>query len=338
MRRRLPRRAVSALALCISLAIFAAGCGKKESSDAALGAVVARVNGQPIHEADAAREANNLIAAMGPSAAGAHSDPAVASQFRERAIQNLIDRKLLLERAQLEGVSAKDEEVTAEFEKLKAQFPDTAAFRAKMAQFEMSEDEVRTEIRAGISLTHLQEKLMASYPAATPDDAAKYYAEHPQEFVSPEEVRASHILIRSAESDSAAVRGEARKKTEQILAELKGGRDFAEAAKQHSQDPGSAQSGGDLGFFARERMVPQFSEAAFSLEVGKTSGVVETPFGFHIVKVTDKHPSRTIPIEEVRDKIVQYLDQTRESRAMQDAIKEARAKAKIEMVSEGAKG
>ncbi len=336
MTRALFRAAVAAAALAMSL--LAAGCGKKESSDPSLRAVVARVNGQAIHEAEAAREVNNLISSMGAAGASAHSDPGVSAQFRARAIENLINRRLLLERAQAEGLVPKDEEVAAELEKVRAQFPDAAAFQARLAQFSTSEEDVKGEIRMNLCLSRLQEKLAASYPAATPDDATKYYADHTEEFESPEEVRASHILIRSAETDSAAVRADARKKVEGVLAELRGGRDFADAAKQHSQDPGSAQNGGDVGYFARGRMVPQFEAAAFTLEIGKVSDIVETPFGFHILKVAEKRASRLIPIEEVRDKIVEYLDQTKGNRAMQAVIEEARAKAKIEVVPDGTKG
>ncbi len=340
MRRALFRAVVAAAAIAMGLS--AAGCGKKESSDASLGAVVARVNGQAIHEAEAAREVNNLIASMGAAGASAHSDPSVSAQFRSRAIDNLINRRLLLERAQAEGLVPKDEEVAAELEKVRTAIneggQDSTAFQKRLAQFSMTEEDVKGEIRINLSLQRLQEKLAASYPAATPDDAVKYYADHTQEFESPEEVRASHILIRSAETDSAAVRAEARKKTEGILAELRGGRDFADAAKEHSQDPGSKQNGGDVGYFSRGRMVPQFEAAAFTLGIGKISDVVETPFGFHILKVTEKRAARLIPIEEVRDKIVEYLDQTKGNRAMQAVIEEARAKAKIEVVSDATKG
>lgn len=330
----------TAPAAVLILILLAAGCGKKESADPSLGAVVARVNGESIHESEAAREVQSLLAMMGPAGANAQSDPTALQQIRQQAINNLIDRRLLLDRAKTEGIVPGDEEVTAELEKVKATFPDPAAFQARLAQVHMTEDEVKREIGMNLCLTRLREKVSAGLPAATNEDAVKYYAEHPDEFQSPEEIRASHILIRSSAADSAAVRAEARKKAEAVLAEVRGGRDFAEAAKEHSQDPGTAPNGGDVGYFSRGGgMPPALEAAAFTLDAGKSSDIIESPYGFHILKVTEKRPARTIPIEEVQEKIVQFLDQNKGNRAIQSVIEESRTKAKIERIEpEASKG
>ncbi|HXK58552.1 MAG TPA: peptidylprolyl isomerase [Acidobacteriota bacterium] len=104
--------------------------------------------------------------------------------------------------------------------------------------------------------------------------------------INPEEqVRAAHILIKTPPGGDDA---EARKKAEAVLARINAGEDFASVAKAVSEDPGSAQQGGDLGFFGRGQMVPEFEQAAFSLQPGQTSGLVKSPFGFHIIRVLDK--------------------------------------------------
>ena len=145
---------------------------------------------------------------------------------------------------------------------------------------------------------------------ATPsDDAVKaYYDEHLEDrFTEPEEVHARHILIRVPPNADDKAKADARAKAEAILARVKGGADFADVAKKESQDPGSAEKGGDLGFFPRGQMVPQFDAVAFTLEPGQVSDVVESPFGFHVIEVEEKKPGGAKPLDAVRDQIVHTL-------------------------------
>ena len=134
-----------------------------------------------------------------------------------------------------------------------------------------------------------------------PEDLRKYYEENAARFTTLEERRASHILIKSEKSASAEERAKARQRAEEILARVKARPDsFAEEARRNSQDPGSAANGGDLDFFARGAMVKPFEDAAFSLKPGETSGVVETDFGFHIIRVTGQRGGEKRSFESAR--------------------------------------
>src|SRR2546425_1394189 len=136
------------------------------------------------------------------------------------------------------------------------------------------------------------------------DDVAEYYALHKEDkFTEPEQVRARHILIKVAADAGADAKAAARKKAEELLAKVKAGADFAALAKESSEDPGSAANGGDLGLFLRGRMTPAFEEAAFALQAGGVSDVVETPFGFHVIKVEEHRPGGVKPLEAVHDEI-----------------------------------
>lgn len=139
------------------------------------------------------------------------------------------------------------------------------------------------------------EKLFESKIEVTDEEIKTYYEENKDTFTEPEQVHASHILLETEEEAN------------EILAQLNEGADFAELAKEHSKDPGSAQNGGDLGFFGRGEMVPEFEEAAFSLEVGEMSGVVESEHGYHIIKVTDKKEAKEYTLEEKREEIREQL-------------------------------
>lgn len=122
--------------------------------------------------------------------------------------------------------------------------------------------------------------------------ARDLYKAEPKRFENPEQVRVSHLLVAKGEG--------AKEKAELLLSELKGGKDFAELAKEKSEDPGSAAKGGDLGTFGRGRMVKPFEDAAFSLKTGELSEVVETQFGFHILKVTEHTMASVKPFEDVK--------------------------------------
>jgi peptidyl-prolyl cis-trans isomerase C len=145
-------------------------------------------------------------------------------------------------------------------------------------------------------------------------------------------VRASHILIGVTRDADAAARTQARTKAEGVLKDVKSGKDFAALAKEHSSDPGSAANGGDLGFFQQGQMVGPFNDAAFSLAPGAVSGLVETDFGFHIIKVAEKQPARPVPLEDVRPQVEQYLGQTNRQQQTDAFVNGLKAKGKIEIL------
>src|SRR5262249_48106276 len=139
-----------------------------------------------------------------------------------------------------------------------------------------------------------------SVPSA---DIERTYNNNIEQYSTPEQVRASHILLKTEGKDDAAVKA----KAEQLLKEVKGGADFAELAKKNSEDESSAKNGGDLDYFGRGRMVPEFDQAAFAMQPGQISDLVKTQYGYHIIKVVDKKAATTRPLAEVRQQIADQL-------------------------------
>ncbi|HEY6360108.1 MAG TPA: peptidyl-prolyl cis-trans isomerase [Vicinamibacterales bacterium] len=137
----------------------------------------------------------------------------------------------------------------------------------------------------------------------TPAEVETYYKNNTQQYQTPEQVRASHILFNTAGKDEAAV----QKQAEEILKRAQAGEDFAALAKQYSEDEGSKVNGGDLDYFARGRMVPEFEQAAFNTEPGQITNLVKSQFGFHIIKVVDKRAATTTPLDSVRAQIQDNL-------------------------------
>jgi parvulin-like peptidyl-prolyl isomerase len=144
-------------------------------------------------------------------------------------------------------------------------------------------------------------------------------------------VRARHILIRVDKSASEETKKKAREKAEDLLKRIRAGEDFAKLAGEFSEDPVTAEKGGDVGFFPKGRMVPEFEKVCFGLKPGEVSDVFETSYGFHIAKVEEKKPSATLPFDEVKGKVkTKLLDDFRKTR-VSDFIEKALKDAGVEM-------
>ncbi len=173
----------------------------------------------------------------------------------------------------------------------------------------------------------LMEQLLQSVGKQALTDAAmhKVYDDAVKQMGQEQEVHARHILIRAAAGDEKASK-EAESKIEAIIARLKKGEDFAKLASELSEDPSGKANGGDLGYFTKEQMVPEFSDTAFKLDKGQISEPVKTQFGWHVIKVEDKRLKPLPKFEEVKPQIEQYV--TRKAQA--ELVTSLRASAKIE--------
>ena len=289
--------------------------------------VLARVNGETITLAEVEDVVRNLEGRAG--------GPMPAEQ-RPQVYRGVIDRmvgyKLLLQEAKARKVTVLDAEVEARIDEVRKQFPSEDLFMQTLISRNLTLDRMRSDARGEIAIGRLIEKEIADKVALKPGQVEDFYKQNPEQFKEPERVRASHILISVPEGADAAARAQAKTKAQQILKDVKSGKDFAALAKQNSQDPGSAVNGGDLGFFQQGQMVGPFNDTAFSLKPGAVSDLVETQFGYHIIKVAEKQPGRTVPLEEVRPKVEQFLQhQNRESQT-DEFVKSLRAKGKVEIL------
>jgi peptidyl-prolyl cis-trans isomerase C len=144
----------------------------------------------------------------------------------------------------------------------------------------------------------------------TEADAKSFYDENPQSFEEPEQVRARHILIMFEPNSTDEGKAAAREKIEGLLKRAKSGEDFAALATEYTEDPGSKETGGEY-TFPRGRMVKPFEDVAFSLKVGEISDVVETEYGYHIIKVLEKIEAKKVSYDEVKASLLQYLKQNK---------------------------
>ena len=266
-----------------------------------------------------------------------------AKQFREQAIEQTIRKNLLDEKVKEANIVITDEEVMTTIEKIATSQREPLSLeeiKKKMEEYGQNFDEVKEEVREGLARNQFMEAQWAGKIDVTEEDARKYYDENPKQFVQPEQVRVSHILIKPVltdpnvdpnvdpNEDKANARAKAREKAEDLLKQIKDGADFAELAKTHSNCL-SAQSGGDLGFFPRGEMVPAFENVAFELEIGQISEIVEAEYGYHIIKATDHKEAGTIAFDQVKNNIIMQLTQTKQSEIAEEYIESLRAGANI---------
>jgi peptidyl-prolyl cis-trans isomerase C len=175
------------------------------------------------------------------------------------------------------------------------------------------------------------DKVISKQARVSEEDIQKYYEENKERFSLKESVRARHILIKTNKTMTEQDREAAKKKLENILDQIKKGSDFAELASQYSEDTATNIKGGDLGFFNRGRMVPQFEDAAFSLNPGEVSGIIETAYGYHIIKVEERRPETTKPLSEVKNMIVKTLELEKKKEYVDQYIVKAMEAAKAEI-------
>lgn len=172
----------------------------------------------------------------------------------------------------------------------------------------------------------LTKKVMDETVEISDAELQKYYDENPQQFTRPAQIRASHILVRLEPNASEESKKAARDKAEAALKEIRGGKAFEEVVAKYSDGP-TTPRGGDLGYFSQGRMVPEFEDAAFKLEKDAVSEVVETKFGFHIIKVTDKRPEEKRSLDDSKETIKRRLSHTKRKEAYDRFLADLKAKA-----------
>jgi peptidyl-prolyl cis-trans isomerase C len=168
----------------------------------------------------------------------------------------------------------------------------------------------------------------------SPEDVETYYKEHPEMFQRPEQVHARHILMTAGPDASPEAKAAARAKAEAARKRALAGEDFATLATEVSEGP-SAPKGGDLGFFARQQMVAPFADAAFALEVGQISEVVETQFGYHVIKVEEKRPASMMTFAEVQKPLTEMLRQNKGGEQTTKVLDQLAEKATITQAGQG---
>jgi peptidyl-prolyl cis-trans isomerase C len=289
--------------------------------------VVARVNAYEVSDAELERAIESLEAR-----AGGPVPPEQRDRIYRDVLEQIIGFQLLVQEGEARNMSPSEADVESRVSQVRAQFPTPGDFDRMLEERAITVEDVRADARRDAIVQRLLESEMASRVSVEAQDVDAFYHDNPDQFQQGEAVRASHILVTVAAGADDAAREAARTKAADLLTRIRGGADFATLAREHSNDPGSAANGGDLGFFQQGQMVGPFNDAAFSLAPGVVSDLVETDYGYHIIKVAEKQPGRAIPLDEVRPQVEQFLQQRERDTQTEAFIDELRAKGAVQVL------
>jgi len=257
----------------------------------------------------------NAISRYDDAALSSLDQSAIVS-FKKNILNQLIDYELLYQQSQIENVKISDDEINLEIDKIKDNFSSPEEFNEALKANNITLVRLKEDIKRQLMINKVLEDTR-NQVSIRDEELLEYYNENKESFLEPKQVHARHILVETEEEANI------------LLLQLKEGlTDFAELAKEKSIGP-SAPSGGDLGFFARGQMVKEFEDAAFSLEPGEISIVVQTQFGYHIIKCEERKEEYSPTFEEAKERISNILGSQRENEAITALISKLKEEANI---------
>ena len=332
---------LAALGLLLSLVLVLAACGDDEqaASSSPIGAVVppvgpdqtvvVTVDGTPVTQA----EVDVLLKSMFriPQDLAPEQMEQLRKQYGKAAESRVVDKKLIANAVTAAHVDVTEAEMEARWAEISKTLPPGMTLEQHLARSGFTREEADGEMRQFIA----QDKLIAQRNMGggvpTDEEVAAYYEQNKERYGHPAQLRARHILLKVEPSTTPEEKAAMRKKIEGLREEIvRGdGLTFEDAAKANSNCPSAAQ-GGDLGFFGRGQMVAPFEEAVFKLEPGVVSDVVETQFGYHIIRVEERREAQTPPLDEVKERIRQEMHNRGRQDAQRQLVEELRRTAKIE--------
>ena len=336
--------------LALSAVLFT-GCGVKNQN------AIIKINDQAITQAEYDKLMDKNIGQSPFGKMGdlkGNKDGFLYLMMEQNVVNQLIITELLDQEANERGIKVTNKDIDEALQKTMEQLGGKDRLIEALKSNDISVKEFKEDLKVQVKMQKLANS--AGKIEVTDKECEKFYKENPDEFKNPELVRASHILISAnayqisqdltlngkrkiEEADLKAqveAKMDAKKaEAEKLAKELKADKTkFAEYAKKYSDDPGSAKQGGDLGFFPKEAMVPEFAKVAFEAKPDTISDVVKTQFGYHIIYVQDRRAPGITPYEKAQSGIKDYLTTEKQIKALDDVTAAAKKKAKIEYMDE----
>ena len=291
--------------------------------------VIAKVNGVPITRGERDRVVKELLA---QSRTSQQITPEIQQKVNIGALDQLISIELLYQSGKKLAIKDLDKQVEDQFAQMRAKFPSQADFEKAFKNANMSEKQFKDFTRKNIVINTLLEQDVSGKIKVSEADEKKFYDENADKFKIDESYRASHILVGVDAKAAEEVKKKSKEKAISIRKRVVGGDDFAKVARDESTCP-SASQGGDLGYFSKGQMTLPFEKAVFALQPGQISDVVETQFGYHIIKLTDHKAAQTIKFADAKNRIEEYLKKQQAQKPLVDYIENLKKQDKIEIIS-----
>ena len=250
-------------------------------------------------------------------------------KLQEKALDQAIGARLLLERSQQLDIAVSAADIDAEVAKVVEQVGGEENFRKALAAQNITDEAFRKELEKGARVNKLVEQACTGVEEPTEQEVTDFYEAHKSEYVSEPKVLCQHILVKVEDNSTSDEKSAAFEKILAIKDRIAAGGNFAEEAQKHSDCP-SGREGGSLGWFGPGMMVPEFDKVAFEMKKGEVSGVVTTQFGYHIIYKADEQPGGQQTLVDVHDQIKDYLRHGARGKAVDAFVAELREKAEIE--------
>ena len=288
---------------------------------------VAVVEGEEIKKADLESALAGMMAQRGGKVADIPAEQRVGAY--RMILDDLIIDKLIAKRSA--EVKVTDEDVDSTFKRFTASAGSDEEVKKRIEQSGQTIDKVKSTIRTNLRQQRWVEDQIKGKSEVTDADTEDFYKKNPEQFKSPEQVRASHILVSVKADATPDVVTQKEKAAKAIYERVKKGEDFAKLAQELSEDPSAKQNSGDLNFFSKEQMVPEFSTAAFGMKKDDISEPVRSQFGYHVIKVTDRKDAETITLEKAKPQLTAFLQQRKKQEEVEKLVREIRDKAEVKI-------
>ena len=292
--------------------------------------VIARVNGQPIYEDQLQPQVDKALGDL-RRRGGRATDPQVVKRLQMRLLDDAIGDVLINQESKKRTIENVDEKVEQRVKDLEKKYGAGEGMERYLKIRRITLDELKESLKGRVRVDEYLKEQGVLDPEIPEERIRAMYDEDPQSFSSRETAKVSHILIAVDAQAGAEAKEQARKKAEQVRKEVLEGADFAEMAKKNSSC-WSAPKGGDLGTRKRGDMPAEFDKVAFALEKDAVSEIVETRFGFHIIKLAEKNPAVVVPYEQMREFLKKYLQEEESKKRLESHIAELRKKSEIEIL------
>ncbi len=307
--------------LLITMLIAAVGCQNAEKTEGKIidgKEVIAKVNDEYILKADFDRQVaqvKSVLEANGQDFSTVEGKK-ILQDIKETVLESMINDQVILWQARKNNITLDDEEFNETIRQLEQYHGGRDALETYLKQQGFDRQSFEAQVKDQLIINKFREKLTSNVKV-TEAEVKKYYDENKEMFELPSpEIRASHILVDTEE--------EAR----EILGKIRDGADFEELAKKYSKDPGSKDLGGDLGYFSKGKMVPEFEKAAFALKPGEVSDIVKSEYGYHIIKVTGERTS--LSFDDAKEYIKSNLENTKKDEEFAKHLEEWKKQSHIE--------
>ena len=310
-----------------TLAFAHSGHTHEEKLRISLPDVVAKVNGQDIHNDDIIRELKKTLKNYKD-----RGIPLTAEEEKitaKKLIENEIERALLLQKGHEIKALVSDEALDKKLRKVKSSFKSDSIFEHELKNRKLTLNQYKKELKIDLLMQQVIDREIEPNIKVSEKDIQSFYEKNKDKFITEKKVRASVILIKAKQGDTKAEKS-ARQKIESILEDIKNGSSFSEMATKYSQDS-LAPKGGDLGYFAKNQIFGAFSERAFNMKVNEVSPVFKTGLGLHLLKLTDLKEGKMMPLDKTKTRIEKILRKNKVGNATRNYVEKLKQKSKIKM-------